>query len=101
MDIDKILKESFELNKKYKKFIKKNKDVEYFKGQMILEYPYLSSNYFAIFNISINASYDFNRLKKMLNLANKVKKNEISEHDASVKVGTILVDEIVKPQLKK
>ena len=35
----------------------------------------------------------------MLGLAQKVKNDELSEHDASVQVGQILVDQIVKPQL--
>ena len=37
----------------------------------------------------------------MVSMAAKVRNNEISEHDASVKVGQVLVDEIVKPQLEK
>ena len=37
----------------------------------------------------------------MLNLANKVKNNVLSEHQASVQVGQILVDDIVKPQMDK
>ena len=63
------------------------------------EYTSLFNEYPAIFNISLSLSYDFNRLKKMLVLAKKIKKKEITEHAASVQVGQILVDEIVKPQL--
>ena len=32
-------------------------------------------------------------------MAKKVQKDEISEHNASVQVGQVLVDQIVKPQL--
>ena len=35
------------------------------------------------------------------NLANKVNTNEISQHDASVKIGSELCDKYVKPALKK
>ena len=34
-------------------------------------------------------------------MAEKVKNKDIQEHDASVAVGQRLVDDIVKPQLKK
>ena len=37
----------------------------------------------------------------MINYAKRVKKNKISNHDASVKVGEKLVDKFIKPMLKK
>ena len=43
----------------------------------------------------------FNRLEFMLNMAEKIKNKDMVEHDASVAVGQRLVDDIVKPQLKK
>jgi hypothetical protein len=36
-----------------------------------------------------------------MNMSNKVKNNDISEHDASVAVGQVLVDKIVMPQIEK
>jgi len=49
-----------------------------------------------------NLSNDiFDRLEYMLNMAQKVENKDIVEHDASVAVGQRLVDDIVKPQLKK
>ena len=65
------------------------------------KYDDLFRNYQSIFNISISNNYDGKRLKNMLILANKVKKSEITEHEASVEVGTELVNNIVKPQLDK
>lgn len=44
---------------------------------------------------------DLNRLKYMVVMAGKVQKNEVTEHDASVEVGTVLVDDFVKPCLKQ
>ena len=102
MDSELILKQSLEINIKYFKGKDEptyNSDT--FKKQMESEYSALFNEYSAIFNISLGPSYDFNRLKKMLTLANKIKKKEISEHSASVEVGQILVDEVVKPQLNK
>ena len=43
----------------------------------------------------------FNRLEFMLNMAEKIENKDMVEHDASVAVGQRLVDDIVKPQLKK
>ena len=39
------------------------------------------------------------RLKYMIDMARRVQKKDIAEHDASVAVGQRLVDDIVKPQL--
>ena len=51
--------------------------------------------------MNMNKNYDYNRLSIMVNMAEQVKDNKISEHEASKHVGQILVDEIVKPQLDK
>ena len=102
MEVDKILKESLEINKKYREF-KKNKSVSLknFKESLKVEFPFLSENYSTIFEISVGESYNYIRLQKMLILANQVQNDEITEHSASVEVGQILVDDIVKPSLKK
>ena len=42
------------------------------------------------------SNFDKNQLKMMLDYRNKVKNQEISQHDASVGVGTILVDKYIK-----
>lgn len=97
-----ILKQSLEINIRYlKEKDKENFNLEEFKKVMELEHASFVDNYSAIFNISLGPSYDFIRLKKMLMLANQIKQKEITEHAASVQVGQILVDEVVKPQLNK
>ena len=101
MDIDKILEESLQINKEYKRLKNKKTTKDVFKAKMEKEHPFLAENYGAILNIAVGESYNYTRLKEMLTLANKVKNNEIKEHDASVQVGKILVDEIVKPSLEK
>ena len=65
-------------------------------------HPELSKKYSAIFAIFKNnrmTTKDMDRMKFMLTKAAEVRNNKISEHDASVAVGQVLVDDIVKPQL--
>tara|TARA_B110000967_G_C18823741_1_gene530187 strand:- start:1054 stop:1368 length:315 start_codon:yes stop_codon:yes gene_type:complete len=101
MAFEKVLRESLELNIKYRTAISESGfNLDIFKGIMETEYRCLYAEHPAIFNIATGKSYNFERLSKMLKLAEKVKTNEVSEHDASVAVGQLLVDDIVKPQLK-
>ena len=64
------------------------------------KYKFLQENYEPIFKMVMSPSYDYDRLKFMLEMAKKVEKKEMAEHDASVAVGERLVNEVVKPQLK-
>jgi len=62
----------------------------------------LVNTYNSIFNIVFNVNFssdDMERLTYMIKMAEKVQSKSITEHDASVKVGQRLVDDIVKPQL--
>jgi hypothetical protein len=57
----------------------------------------------AIFKILINPNptlYPANVLEMMLKQLEKVESGESSTHDASVAVGTVLVDKFVKPNLR-
>jgi len=97
-----ILEASRKLNYKYteaKRVIGFSKHD--FTNQMKKEFNELYEAMTSVFNISLSDSYDYNRLKYMFNMSNKVKNNDISEHDASVAVGQVLVDKIVKPQIEK
>lgn len=44
--------------------------------------------------------FDIDQLKNMLKIRNRMESNGLSQHDASVSVGTLLVDKYVKPHLK-
>ena len=100
IDKDRILTESRDLYRKFNdNLASRELNNEEFKISMKSEYSYLHNNFEPIFNIACSKSYDYSRLATMLGLAVKVKNDEISEHDASVQVGQILVDQIVKPQL--
>ena len=93
---------SLELNMEYIK--KKNSpdfNLDIFKNEMEKKYSELFTSHESIFKVSISETYNYSRLCSILNLHNQVKNNEISEHDASVKVGQILVDDFVKPVLDK
>lgn len=65
------------------------------------KYKFIYENYQPIFRMVMSQSYDYDRLKYMLEMAKKVERKEIKEHDASVAVGERLVNDVVKPQLKK
>uniref|UniRef100_A0A6C0IW77 Uncharacterized protein n=1 Tax=viral metagenome TaxID=1070528 RepID=A0A6C0IW77_9ZZZZ len=58
----------------------------------------------SILNIVESDKFDMDgvlRLEYMIGMAEKVNREEIKEHDASVAVGQVLVDDIVKPSLNK
>lgn len=62
----------------------------------------INDRYPSILNIIESSKFDINavsRLEYMINMAEKVNRDEIKEHDASVAVGQVLVDDIVKPSL--
>jgi hypothetical protein len=100
LNIERVLTESKNLNMAYIENIasKELSDSE-FNTQTQEKYNFLYEGYEPIFKISTSQNYDFTRLKFMLEMAKKVQKDEISEHNASVQVGQVLVDQIVKPQL--
>jgi len=97
-----ILEASQKLNNNYlkaKKVIGFSKND--FTNKMKKDFNDLFESMESVFKISLSDSYDYNRLKYMFLMSNKIKNNEITEHDASVEVGQVLVDKIVKPQIEK
>lgn len=102
LNVEKVLEDSKNVNMRYiDNLATKELSAAEFISRMEKTYSEFVENYEPIFKMSISQSYDYNRLKYMLELAKQVQKEEITEHSASVKVGQILVDEIVKPQLDK
>lgn len=53
-----------------------------------------------IFEMLLTRDYPQDLLEMMLRNLEKMERGTLSQHDASVAVGTVLVDRIVKPQLK-
>ena len=68
--------------------------------ELKIKYKKLVDNYPTIFDKVCNGTLEIERLKFMLNMVSKIKSNKISQHDASIKIGTELVENIVKPNLK-
>lgn len=64
----------------------------------------INDTYPSIINVIGNKQFNMDgviRLEYMINMAEKVENKEMKEHDASVAVGQVLVDDIVKPSLEK
>lgn len=57
-------------------------------------------DYPKIFELLISGSYTRDILAMMIDQLERVERGSVSQHNASVAVGTILVDRVVKPQLK-
>ena len=72
-----------------------------YKEKLINEHKDFYEAYPGIFDMSMNGTMDIDRLKFMLSMTDKINNKEISEHDASVEVGQMLVDDFVKPSLTK
>lgn len=106
-DTSKILNYVTDLRKEVKRFQKKRDYQRYnpedFKQKMREMFKDLAEDFPGIFDKTIKGEFEnpneLRKLHMMLNMVNKVKNNDISEHDASVAVGQHLVDEYVKPQL--
>ena len=63
------------------------------------KYPEFSKRYPTLFEKLFEQNLDLTTLRYMLNQKEKMNSNKLTEHDASVKVGTLLVDKYVKPNL--
>jgi hypothetical protein len=63
------------------------------------KYPEFARDYPHLLEKLYENNFDLETLRYMLNQKQKMDTNKLSEHDASVKVGTVLVDKYVKPNL--
>jgi len=104
MDINKelLLKEALEVHNHFLSETIKSPDINInsLKEELKKIYTYVAK-YDSIMIIALSNNYDHKRLEFMLDMTSKIKKNEISEKEASIQVGQVLVDEIVKPSLEK
>jgi len=53
-----------------------------------------------IFEMLLTRTYNQELLEMMIHQLERIESGQTSQHNASVAVGTVLVDEIVKPQLR-
>lgn len=63
------------------------------------KYKEFSEKYPTLFEKLFEPNFDKAVLRYMLNQKGKMSSNKQTEHDASIKVGTMLVDKYVKPNL--
>ena len=103
MNYDNLLTEIKLLNNECKEFLKDNNTIENteFEKKMSEKYNNIKLNFSSIYSKCIANKMDIEMITVMINYAKRVKKNKISNHDASVKVGEKLVDKFIKPMLKK
>jgi hypothetical protein len=104
-DYDRILSDVKDINKKYKQFQSKTAfkglSHEEFKDKMRDDHKQLFDTQNFIFNRSVDGTMDPTVFSYMISKAKDVKRNKISNHDASKDVGQKLVDTFIKPNLKK
>ena len=78
-----------------------NQDNPNMKRDLMQKYYDFSMKYPVLFLSIINNTFCQEKFNEMVGLATQVNNNKITQHDASVKIGNKLVDEYVKPILKK
>jgi len=104
-DYDRIQKDVKEINKKYKQFQTKTayKGLTHdeFKSIMTEDYKVLAESQSFIFGKAVDGTLDPIVFSYMVGKAKDIKKNKISNYDASKDVGQKLVDTFVKPHMKK
>ena len=105
IDYDKLLLEIKKLNKECKDFtVKKiNKDLSQKEFELLMKQKYnnIYTNFNSVFIQCLNNVMDLDVMIFMINKAKDVKKNKLSNYEASVKVGEKLVDTFIKPNIDK
>lgn len=99
---EQILKESLEVHNIFltEKIKSNNVNISGLKEELSIKYPLLSENS-SIMSMALSDKYDHNILSYMLNMKDKMDNGNLSEREASINVGQILVDKIVKPTIEK
>lgn len=98
LDADKIWKS---VNKIYESKLLNTAPQKIFEDRMQLEHDYLYSECPRLLEMCCSDNCDLKLIRFMLDKMIMVQKKELSEHDASVKVGEVLVEDFVKPQLEE
>ena len=65
------------------------------------KYPEFAEKYERLFEVACERKLDLQQLSVMLRLADKVKSEEVSQHEASVAIGQNLYNQYVRPKLAK
>lgn len=65
------------------------------------KYSDISNKYPMIIKKACEKEFDYSKILWMIDQQNKVQTKEISQHEASVQVGKLLVDEHIKPLINQ
>jgi len=68
-------------------------------AQVVSRFPAWQTEFPKIFEIVLTRTYKRDFLEMMLQQLERVERGTVSQHNASVAVGTMLVEKVVKPQL--
>lgn len=101
-DNKQLLKEALEAHNIFltEKIKSHDVDISGLKEKLNIKFPLLSKNP-SILAMSLSDKYDHNILSYMLNMKEKMDNGDLSEREASINVGQILVDKVVKPSIGK
>lgn len=69
------------------------------KQKYLKEYPIFTESYPTLFEMVCKKDFDIAQFKRMLNLKISVDKGSVTQHDASVKIGTQLFNTYVKDRV--
>lgn len=65
------------------------------------KYPEFAERYPVLFEMSTREDFDIRKFQYMIHMRDSVSNNNISQYDASAKVGTMLYNDYVKPLVDK
>ena len=99
---EQLLKEALEVHNIFLTESIKSSDVNTsdLKEKLSIKYPLLAEHS-SIMTMALSNKYDHNILSYMLNMKEKMDNGDLSEREASINVGQILVDKAVKPSIEK
>ncbi len=97
---DDILLICKKLHNSYLEGINKKKDIKTIRNELKEQFPEFEMDYNSLFKLCTSEDYDLNRLLIFIQMASSIQKNEITEKEASVHIGEMLVNDYVKPKLK-
>tara|TARA_B100000035_G_C20937250_1_gene525772 strand:- start:737 stop:1060 length:324 start_codon:yes stop_codon:yes gene_type:complete len=75
----------------------RNKTMGQFEADMKEKYPEFNESHPEIFKSVLSGSLDMNMFKYMISMLKKMERGNITERNASIEVGQVLVDKYVKP----
>ena len=84
-----------------KQYYKKNKNKADFQENAKIKFKDFEYKYPIIFKKIMENTLNNEEFVMMMNMMRKIQNDELTDHDASVKVGQHLVDKFVKPMLNK